>query len=94
MSHKDRSIANMRCEAKKIYYQRREINRLVSEINALKEQYCERTDCVGRLGSSKKVERYEQAFDEIREVINQNMSSYASCIKAFDEIEEILNKVK
>lgn len=28
MSHRDRSIANMRCEAKRIYNQRRYINKL------------------------------------------------------------------
>ena len=37
-------------------------------------------------------EQLEKVLDEIREVINQNMSSYSSCIKAFDEIEEILDK--
>jgi hypothetical protein len=37
MSHKDRSIANMRQEAKRIYHQRREIKRLQQEIVQLKE---------------------------------------------------------
>lgn len=41
-----------------------------------------------------KLNKYKSILDEIREVINQNMSSYSSCIKAFDEIEEILDKVK
>lgn len=40
------------------------------------------------------IEEYKSVLDEIREIINQNMSSYSSCIKAFDEIEEILDKVK
>lgn len=38
MSHKDRSIANMRCEAKKIYYQRREINRLETRNKELEDK--------------------------------------------------------
>ncbi len=33
MSHKDRSIANMRCEAKRIYNQRRYINKLERQIS-------------------------------------------------------------
>lgn len=32
------------------------ISELEKENNQLKEQYCERTDCSGRLGNSKKVE--------------------------------------
>ena len=40
------------------------------------------------------IDKYKSVLDEIREVINQNMSSYSSCIKAFDEIEEILDKVE
>lgn len=39
-------------------------------------------------------EKLTSVLDEIREVINQNISSYSSCIKAFDEIEVILDKVK
>ena len=38
MSHKDRSIANMRCEAKKIYHQRREINRLEARNKELEDK--------------------------------------------------------
>lgn len=33
MSHRDRSIANMRCEAKRIYNQRRYINKLERQIS-------------------------------------------------------------
>lgn len=36
MSHRDRSIANMRCEAKRIYNQRRYINKLEKDIKELK----------------------------------------------------------
>lgn len=32
MSHRDRSIANMRCEAKRIYNQRRYINKLEKDL--------------------------------------------------------------
>lgn len=33
MSHRDRSVANMRCEAKRIYNQRRYINKLERQIS-------------------------------------------------------------
>lgn len=33
MSHRDRSIANTRCEAKRIYHQRRYINKLEGQIS-------------------------------------------------------------
>lgn len=39
MSHKYRSIANMRCEAKRIYHQRRYINKLEKDIKALKDNW-------------------------------------------------------
>ena len=38
MSHRDRSINNMRCEAKRIYNQRRYINKLEQENTELKER--------------------------------------------------------
>lgn len=63
MSHKDRSIANMRCEAKKIYHQRREINRLVSENNTLKEkiEYLENdVNCL-----KDELEWYKQQCDDL-----------------------------
>lgn len=41
-----------------------------------------------------KIDKYEKVLDEIRGIINQNMTSYSSCIKAFDEIQEILDKVE
>jgi hypothetical protein len=42
------------------------VKKLQQENNRLKEQYCERTDCVGRLGNSKKVERIENTIKELR----------------------------
>ena len=38
MSHRDRSIANMRCEAKRIYNQRRYINKLEKDKEKLQQQ--------------------------------------------------------
>ena len=38
MSHRDRSIANMRCEAKRIYNQRRYINKLERDKKILQDK--------------------------------------------------------
>lgn len=38
MSHRDRSIANMRCEAKRIYNQRRYINKLEKDKKELQQR--------------------------------------------------------
>lgn len=40
---------------------------LIQENTQLKEQYCERTDCGGRLGNSKKVERLIQENNQLKE---------------------------
>ena len=39
MSHRDRSINNMRCEAKRIYNQRRYINKLEQENKKIKDNW-------------------------------------------------------
>lgn len=39
---------------------------LLEENQELKKQYCERTDCVGRLGVSKKVEALEKENEELK----------------------------
>ncbi len=44
MSHRDRSIANMRCEAKRIYNQRRYINKIEKENKQLKEENNKKLD--------------------------------------------------
>lgn len=46
----------------------------------LKEQYCERTDCSGRLGNSKKVEELEQENQKLKEQLQEK--------------EDIIDKVK
>ena len=44
MSHRDRSIANMRCEAKRIYNQRRYINKLEKDKKELEEENNKKLD--------------------------------------------------
>ena len=51
---------------------------LQEENNQLKEQYCERTDCSGRLGNSRKVER----------LIQENKKLHDKIDKAIEYLEE------
>ena len=48
------------------------VNEIVSSIlkenQELKKQYCERTDCSGRLGNSKKVDQLEKELEQLKEI--------------------------
>lgn len=55
------------------------ITNLQQENTRLQEQYCERTDCAGRIGCSKKVERLENGLKEVREYVRFiNPAHYSS----------------
>lgn len=41
---------------------------LEQENQELKKQYCERTDCSGRLGNSKKVDQLEKELEQLKEI--------------------------
>lgn len=58
----------------------KQIINLEEENQQLKEQYCERTDCSGRLGNSKKVEELQQENQQLKEQLQQK--------------EDIINKSK
>ena len=45
---------------------------LQQENDRLKKQYCERTDCSGRIGNSKKVEELQLKIDKAIEYINNH----------------------
>lgn len=47
------------------------IRDLVKENQQLKEQYCERTDCSGRIGNSKKVEDLEKRLKASEKAIKE-----------------------
>ena len=47
------------------------IKNLEQENTQLKKQYCERTDCSGRLGNSRKVERLIQENEELHNKIDK-----------------------
>lgn len=46
--------------------------KLQRENEELKKQYCERTDCSGRIGNSKKVEELSKKIDKAIEYINSS----------------------
>ena len=56
------------------------INSLLQSLKELKEQYCERTDCSGRLGNSKKIKELEQENLQLKKQLQQK--------------EDIINKAK
>lgn len=45
-----------------------ERDELQQENQELKKQYCERTDCSGRLGNSKKVDQLEKELEQLKEI--------------------------
>lgn len=45
----------------------RSISKLQQETEKLKKQYCERTDCGGRIGNSKKVEELQQENKQLKD---------------------------
>lgn len=47
------------------------ISKLQQETEKLKKQYCERTDCGGRIGNSKKVEELQNENQQLRKVIDK-----------------------
>ena len=50
---------------------KKQLEELQKENEKLKKQYCERTDCSGRIGNSKKVEELQQENKKQKEVINK-----------------------
>lgn len=49
----------------------RSISKLQQETEKLKKQYCERTDCSGRIGNSKKVEELQNENQQLKKVIDK-----------------------
>ncbi len=51
------------------------ISKLQQENQELKKQYCERTDCSGRIGNSKKLERLEMENRNLRRAIKKLLNN-------------------
>lgn len=70
------------------------LDNLQQENKKLKEQYCERTDCSGRLGNSKKVEELEQENQNLKENNLAMQEEMARTWAKLDKKEDIINKAK
>lgn len=68
------------------------IDNLKKENLKLKEQYCERTDCSGRLGNSKKVEELEKENQKLKE--KQCTFQGTGCQNKMKKYKEVIDKVK
>ena len=44
------------------------VSKKLKENQELKKQYCERTDCSGRLGNSKKIDQLEKELEQLKEI--------------------------
>lgn len=78
----------------------RSISKLQQETEKLKKQYCERTDCGGRIGNSKKVEELQNENQQLKKVIDKaiellgNYKHYSTPDeKQNSENEDLVNNV-
>ena len=73
------------------FYDRDELEELTKEYylenKKLKEQYCERTDCSGRIGNSKKIEQLETEKEQLNNLVN-------SCQKEIRRLKKELQALK
>ena len=70
------------------------IKNLEQENTQLKKQYCERTDCSGRLGNSRKVERLENTIKELRSWLEEDLKEkYRDAGYRNNIIREVLDKL-
>ena len=53
------------------------------KLKELRKQYCERTDCSGRIGNSKKVEKLQQENKQLKEVINKAIEYMENNLQGF-----------
>ena len=60
---------------------------LAQENKQLKSQYCERTDCSGRIGNSKKVEQLQTEKEQLNSLVN-------SCQKEIRRLKKELQALK
>lgn len=86
-------------------YLEQQIKKLKQENGNLKKQYCERTDCSGRIGNSKKVEELQNEKLQLKKVIDKAREELKKGLHELDirrreevyieqYIEEALNMLK
>lgn len=74
-----------KCQAETIDKIKEENNKLNEEVQKLKKQYCERSDCSGRIGASKKVEQLQQENKQLKEDVGKFVND-------INELQKELNK--
>ena len=83
-----------------IYILLKFIEDLQQETEKLKKQYCERTDCSGRIGNSKKVEELQNENQQLKKVIDKinhilnNQINYREFVDIVNAIEDVIKEVE
>lgn len=72
----------------------RSISKLQQETEKLKKQYCERTDCGGRIGNSKKVEELQQENKQLKEVIDKAIDWLVKYQTEWCQEDEVIRDLK
>lgn len=67
---------------------------LEQENQKLKAQYCERTDCSGRIGNSKKVEQLQTEKEQLNSLVNSCQEEIRRLKLQLQQRDEVINKVK
>lgn len=68
------------------------IQSLEKENQNLKKQYCERTDCSGRIGNSKKVEKLLNSYKELKKWLEEMLDD-ENDIFSVVRVKDVLSKL-
>lgn len=66
---------------------------LQQENQELKKQYCERTDCSGRLGNSKKVDQLEKENQRLKEIEKEHQKMNGDLRIEIKELKDRIDKI-
>ncbi len=83
---------SLKCQAETIDKLKEGNNKLNEEIQKLKKQYCERSDCSGRIGASKKNEELQQRIDYLERSNDRRESTILELREEITERDEKINK--
>ncbi len=81
-----------KCQAETIDKLKEENNKLNEKVQKLKKQYCERSDCSGRIGASKKNEELQQRIDYLERSNNRRESTILELREEITEKDTKINK--
>ena len=69
-----------------------DIKQLQQENQELKKQYCERTDCSGRLRNSKKVDQLEKELEQLKEIEKEHQKMNGDLRIEIKELKDRINE--